>query len=209
MPLHGQNLAHQVQIISSAISSNVASQSAHEKLRSIRPHTPVAVRGLLRYRPSACPDYPVTIERPQRSLQDFEFVLQEIQSLNDFPTDIVWTPDTEFPPSQRHLQIRTSKYLHQALILRNKIIRSLRKELNDQFSFVEVETPLLFKSTCEGAREFVVPTRRKNMAYSLPQSPQQFKQILMATPISKYFQFAKCFRDEDLRADRQPEFTQV
>ena len=119
------------------------------------------------------------------------------------------TQSTEFPPNQRHLQIRTSKYLHQALVLRNEITKILRTELNDRYSFVEIETPLLFKSTSEGAREFIVPTRRKNMAYSLPQSPQQFKQILMATPVSKYFQFAKCFRDEDLRADRQPEFAQV
>lgn len=208
-PLFGPNLIDKIQIISSINASRGADQSAHEKLRSLRPHTPVAVKGLLRRRPESNPRGAAADTKPPRTLQDFEFVLRDIQSLNNFPTDIIMTEGTEFPPNQRHLQIRTSKYLHQALVLRNEITMILRTELNNRLSFIEIETPLLFKSTSEGAREFIVPTRRKNMAYSLPQSPQQFKQILMATTISKYFQFAKCFRDEDLRADRQPEFAQV
>ena len=208
-PLFGPNISDKIQLISSIIVSREADQSAHEKLRSLRPHTPVAVKGLLRRRPESDSRGVGADANPPRTLQDFEFVLRDIQSLNDFPTDIIMTEGTEFPPNQRHLQIRASKYLHQALVLRNEITKVLRAELNDRFSFIEIETPLLFKSTSEGAREFIVPTRRKNMAYSLPQSPQQFKQILMATTISKYFQFAKCFRDEDLRADRQPEFAQV
>ena len=138
-----------------------------------------------------------------------EVLLHDFQSLNDFSKDIIITPETVFPPDQRHLQLRTDKALRDALDIRDRAIRTCRKHLSLFEGFTEVETPILFKSTREGAREFMVPTRRKGRAYALPQSPQQYKQILMASGISRYFQFARCFRDEDLRADRQPEFTQV
>lgn len=228
------NKLHQIQIVSLHNSEN--SWSAHEKLRSIRPNTPVAVRGLLRPRLAAKvqnQDQENQVERPEKqrkrqgevnaesanpenwaeslakALKGLEIVLQDIQSLNDFPSDIVMTPDTKFPPEQRHLQFIVEGNLVQALDTRNSVARIIRGMLNKRSGFLEVETPLLFKSTSEGAREFVVPTRKKSMAYALPQSPQQFKQILMASRINNYYQFAKCFRDEDLRADRQPEFTQV
>ena len=116
---------------------------------------------------------------------------------------------TVFPPKQRHLQLRQGVALREALDFRAKVAALCRDELGQNNGFTEVETPLLFKSTPEGAQEFIVPTRQKGLAYALPQSPQQFKQILMASGISRYYQIAKCFRDEDLRADRQPEFTQV
>ncbi|KAI9833885.1 MAG: hypothetical protein M1819_003394 [Sarea resinae] len=203
-----------VQVVSTAKSPEGQQKPAHGQLRSLEENSPVIVRGLIKGRePSkADQDGPGTLKTSLgevQKIQNVEVLLQDIQCLNEFPKDIILTEDTKFPPEQRHLQIKTDKSVRDALTFRAKAANLCRDELSNRFGFVEVETPLLFKSTPEGAREFLVPTRRKGLAYALPQSPQQYKQILMASGIPRYFQVAKCFRDEDLRADRQPEFTQV
>ena len=177
---------------------------SHSSLKSIPPHSPVVVQGIVQARK---PAHGESFRQYNRN-NNVELYLQDAFPLNYFPTDILMTDDAVHPPEARHLQLRSTPALRDALIFRNDAITTVREELLAA-QFVEVETPLLFKSTPEGAREFLVPTRERGMVYALPQSPQQYKQILMASGIPKYFQVARCFRDEDLRADRQPEFTQL
>ncbi|KJE91352.1 hypothetical protein CAOG_009554 [Capsaspora owczarzaki ATCC 30864] len=113
----------------------------------------------------------------------------------------------ELRQQHRYYDLRNPKLQH-SLQVRSKVTQVIRSVLADE-GFLEVETPTLFKRTPEGAREFLVPTRTPGQFFALPQSPQQYKQMLMVAGVDKYFQFARCYRDEDLRADRQPEFTQL
>ncbi|CAI5757614.1 unnamed protein product [Candida verbasci] len=145
--------------------------------------------------------------------QEVELVIEDFHILNPSNLEaarlekLKQSSPKDIPPQFRYLQLRTP-FFQNALRTRSKISKLIRDILIENHNFVEIETPLLFKSTPEGAREFLVPTRSSKF-YALPQSPQQYKQILMSSGFTKYFQLAKCFRDEDLRSDRQPEFTQI
>jgi len=183
-----------------------------EKLQSIRLNSAVSVTGVTKekYRPKKQSETKPALEKISEEgkifLSELEIEIEDITCLNAFDSSIGAGPEHVYQPENRHLQIRFDPYLRNDLLFRSDVAACAREELKD---FYEIETPILFKSTPEGAREFLVPTRKPGRAYALPQSPQQYKQILMASGIDKYMQFAKCFRDEDLRADRQPEFTQV
>ncbi|KAL2061294.1 hypothetical protein VTL71DRAFT_7567 [Oculimacula yallundae] len=177
------------------------------ELKSIRLNSPVSVTGSLgiKHVKNKNKDQDEALPPSSLNLDQVELIVSEISCLNTVAVSHL-RADHNYPPSSRHLQIRFDAALRQRLQFRATLTRNIRNILQD---FQEVETPILFKSTPEGAREFLVPTRKAGYAYALPQSPQQYKQILIASGIKKYFQFAKCFRDEDLRADRQPEFTQI
>lgn len=169
----------------------------------------VSVRGELQEKPKG---------KASDALAGVEVRATDIEVLNDcrvdalpFPTysnkDSGNVPDNDQVLPFRYLQLRNPQ-LQANLRARHRGIRGARKVL-DEAGFLEVETPTLFRSTPEGAREFIVPTRYDDLYYSLVQSPQQYKQLLMVGGVDRYYQIARCYRDEDSRSDRQPEFTQL
>ena len=152
-------------------------------------------------------------KNPKMTTGDIEVIIESIKVLNESLTPPFTIEDEsdggdELRMKYRYLDLRRNP-LKNALILRHKMAHEIRNFLNNK-GFLEIETPYLIKSTPEGARDFVVPSRMNlGEFYALPQSPQTFKQLLMISGYDRYFQIVRCFRDEDLRADRQPEFTQI
>ncbi|KAJ3162841.1 hypothetical protein HDU86_003816 [Geranomyces michiganensis] len=185
-----------------------STSSAHlrETLLSLTPESIVCVRGTVRARPADAIN-------PSQATGTVEMVLESLEVLNPaahlpFSTaPLAPLPSEENRLKYRYVDLRRPA-LQRNIRLRALAAATIREYMNSR-DFIEVETPLLFKSTPEGAREFLVPTRTKGQFYALPQSPQQYKQVLMSAGVDRYYQIAKCFRDESLGADRQPEFTQV
>jgi aspartyl-tRNA synthetase len=182
------------------------SVDTHERAHDLRSEYVISVSGMIRKRPDGT-------ENPNMPTGTVEMYVNTLEVMNDssvLPFSIEDAADASevLRFKHRYLDLRRPE-IQKNLMVRHKVTKVIRDYL-DERGFLEIETPMLTKSTPEGARDYLVPSRlNPGQFYALPQSPQIFKQILMVAGLEKYFQIVKCFRDEDLRADRQPEFTQV
>jgi len=179
-----------------------------EQLKHLKPESVIGVTGRVGRRPEGTENPALPTGRVEVEVAELE--IHNISDTPPFPLDDAGGDkvNEDLRLTYRYLDLRRPK-MRKNLLVRHRAAKSIRDYFDAQ-EFIEVETPALFKSTPEGAREYLVPSRiHPGQFYALSQSPQQFKQILMVAGVEKYFQIARCFRDEDLRADRQMEFTQV
>jgi aspartyl-tRNA synthetase len=182
------------------------SPDAHQELLPVRMEWVVQVEGVVRKRLEG-------MQNPKRATGEIEVEARRVQVLNPAkPTPFLISVDEDADEHMRlryrYLDLRRER-MRENLVLRHRVVKFIRDYLDGR-GFLEVETPILFKTTPEGARDYLVPSRvHPGEFYALPQSPQQLKQLLMVGGIERYFQIARCFRDEDQRGDRQPEFTQL
>lgn len=182
------------------------SPEAHRAASELRTEFVVQVQGTVVKRLAGT-------ENPHLSTGEIEIVAEQITTLNTslttpFLINDTTTVDESLRLKYRYLDLRRAK-MRDNIVLRHRVVKLIRDFLDEQ-GFLEIETPILMKSTPEGARDYLVPSRLyEGEFYALPQSPQQLKQLLMVAGLDRYFQIARCFRDEDQRSDRQPEFTQL
>jgi aspartyl-tRNA synthetase len=192
--------------ITQVVSDKEIAGESHTKAETARSEYVVAVKGRVRRRGDG-------LENPNMATGQIEVVVKELLLLNEAKTP-PFSPaedaiaNEEVRLKYRYLDLRREQMQHN-FALRHRVARAIREYLSEN-GFLEIETPFMTRSTPEGARDYLVPSRvHTGEFYALPQSPQIFKQILMISGFDRYFQIARCFRDEDLRADRQPEFTQI